>query len=1663
MKKRILTMLLAIVMVGGLVLGFAITASALSKTSSPVLKNGTIIQESLDDLDFTFEFQSSAWYPSAGTTYKIYFDYEKTTEAGTVVLTADNKLDVTLVTAPKHDTRYFITATAPDMDESNPKSIIICDYRIAKSMEFSYGDYTEIPYIDFIQDDVAYDIVLPTGTASDAPISIAIETDNGATVVYGGDTNLQNGHGTVTATVTSADSALSYSYTVRFTTMNLSGAGTKADPWLITNATELVQLADCLNSSGAAPMDAEDYGAGNFYGYYFKLTSDIDLSGIEWDAIGHSGNTYFAGNFDGGGHTISNLNSTGTKTFDYDSNTHDASFYCVGGLFGWCAFNEISNITVKNANVVAIGVEAMSYAGGIMAVPYSCKVTNCHVIDSTIESGRVPTTNSNFVGGVAGIAAAPSEFEKCSSVNNTVRGTMYVGGFIGSQDYDDSYYTDCYVADTTVESVMVSSSFNCNVGCFSGASQWGDFVMKNCFVYDCTTQVANGANTTQYDEGLLYNPEYGGAVTTNCYYYSSQTYDSETIATAEAKTTEEFADGTVLADLNGDRTGKDAVWMQGEDHPVFRMTYTVTAINGTGGGEYEEGETVTITANAPATGKKFAGWTSEDGVTFADAAAMETTFTMPAKAVTVTANYKDLLPGKVMVNNIDLVNGEDDHTIACGDGTAVYDPDTQTLTLTNAEIITPSTTGRAAGIYIDGFTGTVTVKLVGENEITLTDTASDNNGIWNASSAALAITGDGSLNVLTYNDNGPFGIWNQNSSVTIEDAELEFSLADGSTSNGFLVDAKAITLDGAKLTADKYKQGLFALGALTIQNQATVDITAIENALYAEGKTAIEDSAVSVSATDFAAICIWADLTVENSTVFAHSDWNSAIYCFGLMTISGGKVSATTDEADALNSFGGITIKDNAEVEAAGYYCGVYTNDVLYVESGKLKATGTENRAILARRLSNNAEGSKPTDSADAIVLGNDVIELSGATVKTNDWTYTEVWDDGEDDYVDRWRSSSYFVDGNDTALKEVTVLVGYTVYYTPGAEGAGEADSEIKAPGTPITLESAIYTRTGYTQTGWATTDGGEKAYDLGAEYTTDASVTLYPYWTANEYTVSFDANGGSAIEPIKVTYGEKYGRLPSSSVTGLSGGDKIWYLVDENGSVTETNIQANTVLSEARDHTLFAVRRVLAPTLKITLTAPGCISDDYGYYNPENSTRILTVTVNNKNEDILSYTYQWYKGEEILDGETAATLTLAGNVADAGTYKVTVTATLKQGAAITVSEAAASNTAEKTVRIARAANTLLYDANGGENGPSSNYTGGATITVTDDVPTKEGHKLTGWNTQADGEGDTYASGASYTFANDNGNGGCKVTLYAMWEVEQYTVTLVTNGGTVNAGDITEYTYGVGATLPTNVTRSGYTFKGWYDNAEFDGDAVTEISATDNGNKEFYAKWQKKASGTVVTEHKCTSVCDVCGGCTDAKCTKDVCDDKCLEISMAFKDVAENAWYAESVKYVYHHGIMKGISDTEFDVGGSTTRAMIVTTLWRLEGEPVVNYLMTFEDVKADAYYAEAVRWAASEGLVLGYSAEEFCPDTAITREQMAAIIYRYAQYKNVAPTGAWAIRLEFADVADIAEYAIESVMYCTMKNLMQGRDGGVFAPQATASRAEIAVVLHRFIVNSK
>lgn len=149
------------------------------------------------------------------------------------------------------------------------------------------------------------------------------------------------------------------------------GSGTINDPWLISSVEDLQLLASTINDGSAAKFDADctDTGdgiPGNYHGYYFKQTTDLDLSSIEsWDPIGYSGNYYFAGHYDGGGYTISNAKSMGKN---------NADGFATAGIFGWVAFGSVKNLTVKNADFFAEGKNQMSYAGGVLAVAYSCTV-----------------------------------------------------------------------------------------------------------------------------------------------------------------------------------------------------------------------------------------------------------------------------------------------------------------------------------------------------------------------------------------------------------------------------------------------------------------------------------------------------------------------------------------------------------------------------------------------------------------------------------------------------------------------------------------------------------------------------------------------------------------------------------------------------------------------------------------------------------------------------------------------------------------------------------------------------------------------------------------------------------------------------------------------------------------------------------------------------------------------------------------------------------------------------------------------------------------------------------------------------------------------------------------------------------------------------------------
>ena len=179
------------------------------------------------------------------------------------------------------------------------------------------------------------------------------------------------------------------------------------------------------------------------------------------------------------------------------------------------------------------------------------------------------------------------------------------------------------------------------------------------------------------------------------------------------------------------------------------------------------------------------------------------------------------------------------------------------------------------------------------------------------------------------------------------------------------------------------------------------------------------------------------------------------------------------------------------------------------------------------------------------------------------------------------------------------------------------------------------------------------------------------------------------------------------------------------------------------------------------------------------------------------------------------------------------------------------------------------------------------------------------------------------------------------------------------------------------------------------------------------------------------------------------------------FVDVNPGDWYYEAVDYVFQRDLMNGTGGAQFTPNGTASRAMVATILWRMAGEPQVNYAMSFADVPSGTWYTEAVRWAASEGIVTGYSDTKFGPDDPVTREQFAVMLYRYAQTLGEGFTGNWFFPLNFPDAADVSEYAYEALCWMTMENVIQGMEDGGLHPQGTANRAQLATMLMRFDQN--
>ena len=181
----------------------------------------------------------------------------------------------------------------------------------------------------------------------------------------------------------------------------------------------------------------------------------------------------------------------------------------------------------------------------------------------------------------------------------------------------------------------------------------------------------------------------------------------------------------------------------------------------------------------------------------------------------------------------------------------------------------------------------------------------------------------------------------------------------------------------------------------------------------------------------------------------------------------------------------------------------------------------------------------------------------------------------------------------------------------------------------------------------------------------------------------------------------------------------------------------------------------------------------------------------------------------------------------------------------------------------------------------------------------------------------------------------------------------------------------------------------------------------------------------------------------------------------LPFTDVTEADWFFDSVKYVYEKNLMNGLTATTFEPGKPTSRAMIVTILYRLDGSPLVIKEHGFSDVKPGSWYEDSVAWAAANGIVTGYSATEFGPSNNITREQMAAIMYRYATYRNYDVSKKGDLT-QFSDISTLSSYAAESMSWAVGTGIVSGKGSGKLAPRAGATRAEAAAMLKRFCENT-
>ncbi len=413
----------------------------------------------------------------------------------------------------------------------------------------------------------------------------------------------------------------------------------------------------------------------------------------------------------------------------------------------------------------------------------------------------------------------------------------------------------------------------------------------------------------------------------------------------------------------------------------------------------------------------------------------------------------------------------------------------------------------------------------------------------------------------------------------------------------------------------------------------------------------------------------------------------------------------------------------------------------------------------------------------------------------------------------------------------------------------------------------------------------------------------------------------------------------------------------------------------------------------------------------------------------------------------------------------------------------------------------TVSNDGNGTASASHAKAAAGTEITLT--ATPQIGYHFKGW--QVESPAGLVITNNKFTMPDGN------VDVKAIFEKDappaptEFIVTFDGNGGTPSVGSMTTTDRKL-TSLPSASRSGSYSFYGWY--TEKSGGTKITTDTVFHANATVYAHWTytgggggdynppvtyytlrfetgggsdiPSVQGTYNTYIDLTKYVPTwrghafIGWYSERSLTNKV-SGVCLTKDMTvyagwrmdenpgtgvnpFTDISEKDWFYGDVMFVYENGLMLGTSKTLFSPHGTAMRGMMATILWRMEGSPVPKGKNSFTDVEAGKWYADAITWTTENGIFAGYGKDKFFPDDPITREQLAAIFYRYADYKGYDLTVKGDLD-KFKDADKITDYAKTAMQWAVGSGLVKGKSGNLLDPQGTATRAEIAAMLHRFI----